>query len=75
MYQLKDYSNFVFFFQTYNIDSQIGGSSACATALMCGVKGNDNTVGLDHNGQFEDCISSLPSRVSSLVDWAQNYGK
>ncbi|XP_068230719.1 alkaline phosphatase-like [Palaemon carinicauda] len=66
---------FVALAKTYNLDSQIGDSSACATALMCGVKANINTVGLDHRGIFEDCKSSYSAGVPSLVDWAQKYGK
>ncbi|XP_076251472.1 alkaline phosphatase-like [Rhynchophorus ferrugineus] len=61
--------------KTYNMDAQIGESSACATALMCGVKTNFETVGLDARGKFENCFSSFSSRVPSLIDWAQESGK
>lgn len=61
--------------QTYNMDAQIGESSACATALMCGVKANFETVGLDARGSFENCFSSFNSRIPSLIDWAQESGK
>jgi hypothetical protein len=61
--------------QTYNSDAQIGESSACATALLCGVKANFETVGLDSGGRFENCFSSFSSRVPSLFDWAQQAGK
>ena len=61
-------------FQTYNLDAQIGESSACATALLCGVKANFETVGLDAKGKFENCYSSFNSRVESLIDWAQQEG-
>lgn len=57
------------------MDAQIGESSACATALMCGVKTNFETVGLDARGRFENCFSSFSSRVPSLIDWAQESGK
>ncbi|XP_071453344.1 alkaline phosphatase, tissue-nonspecific isozyme-like, partial [Hetaerina americana] len=60
---------------TYNNDAQIGESSACATALLCGVKANFETVGLDSRGRFDNCFSSFTSRVPSLIDWAQNEGK
>ncbi|XP_066983168.1 alkaline phosphatase-like [Macrobrachium rosenbergii] len=66
---------FIALAKTYNLDSQIGDSSACATALMCGVKANINTVGLDHRGKFEDCRSSYSSGVPSIIDWAQKHGK
>ncbi|XP_066257972.1 alkaline phosphatase-like [Euwallacea similis] len=61
--------------KTYNMDAQVGESSACATALMCGVKTNFETVGLDARGRFENCFSSFSSRVPSLIDWAQESGK
>ena len=73
---LKPFSDiFPFCLQTYNSDAQIGESSACATALLCGVKANFETVGLDSSGRFEDCFSSFSSRVPSLFDWAQQAGK
>nr|XP_018896884.1 PREDICTED: alkaline phosphatase-like [Bemisia tabaci] len=61
--------------KTYNLDAQIGESSACATALMCGVKANFETVGLDAGGKFENCFSTTPSKVDSLINWAQQEGK
>ncbi|CAH1403563.1 unnamed protein product, partial [Nezara viridula] len=60
--------------KTYNLDAQIGESSACATALLSGVKANFETVGLDINGRFGNCASSLKSRIDSLIDWAQQDG-
>ncbi|XP_012063685.1 PREDICTED: alkaline phosphatase, tissue-nonspecific isozyme-like [Atta cephalotes] len=61
--------------RTYNMDAQVGESSACATALLCGVKANYETVGLDSSARFEDCYSSFEARVSSLINWAQDQGK
>ncbi|KAL6259664.1 hypothetical protein P5V15_009580 [Pogonomyrmex californicus] len=60
---------------TYNMDAQVGESSACATALLCGVKANYETVGLDSSARFEDCHSSFEARVPSLINWAQDQGK
>ncbi|CAG0916471.1 unnamed protein product [Notodromas monacha] len=61
--------------KTYNVDSQVGDSAACATALLCGVKGNFETVGLDSHGKYDDCESVSKSRVPSIMDWAQKDGK
>ncbi|KAK3925024.1 Alkaline phosphatase, tissue-nonspecific isozyme [Frankliniella fusca] len=61
--------------ETYNADAQVGESSACATALMCGVKANFETVGLDAKARFENCASTYASRVPSLLTWAQQEGK
>lgn len=57
------------------MDAQIGESSACATALLCGVKANFETVGLDARGRFENCKSSINAKVESLMDWALREGK
>lgn len=64
-----------FCLQTYNLDAQIGESSACATALLCGVKANFETLGLDAGGLFEDCFSVFNSRVDCLLSWAQKEGE
>ncbi|CAM1323709.1 ALPL (predicted) [Pycnogonum litorale] len=61
--------------KTYNIDSQVGDSAACATALMCGVKGRFETLGLDDKGDYDRCDSTFTSRVDCLTDWAQQSGK
>lgn len=65
---------FIVLLQTYNLDSQVGESSACATALLCGVKAHQETVGLDVGGRFDNCFSSFTSKVDSLIDWAQKSG-
>ncbi|XP_012551340.1 alkaline phosphatase [Bombyx mori] len=61
--------------KTYNIDAQTGESSACATALLCGVKARYETLGLDAGGRFNNCASTIHSKVPSLVDWAHEAGK
>ncbi|XP_014599696.1 PREDICTED: alkaline phosphatase, tissue-nonspecific isozyme-like isoform X2 [Polistes canadensis] len=61
--------------KTYNMDAQVGESSACATALLCGVKANYETVGLDSSARFENCYSSFDAHVPSLINWAQGQGK
>ncbi|XP_043272599.1 alkaline phosphatase-like [Venturia canescens] len=61
--------------RTYNIDAQIGESSACATALLCGVKANYETVGVDSSSEFENCRSSVDARVPSIIQWAHQRGK
>ncbi|KAG7298688.1 hypothetical protein JYU34_017094, partial [Plutella xylostella] len=61
--------------KTYNLDAQTGESSACATALLCGVKARYETLGLDAGARFNSCSSAVNSRVTSLVDWAHGAGK
>ncbi|KAL4713155.1 hypothetical protein ACJJTC_018800, partial [Scirpophaga incertulas] len=61
--------------KTYNIDAQTGESSACATALLCGVKARYETLGLDAGGRFNICSSIIHSKVTSLIDWVHDSGK
>lgn len=56
------------------MDAQVGESSACATALLCGVKANYETLGLDSSAKFDNCLSSKTAKVTSIVDWAQREG-
>ena len=57
------------------MDSQIGESAACATALLCGVKANQETLGLDQNGVYNKCASAFPAQLTCLIEWAQVAGK
>ncbi|XP_076359342.1 alkaline phosphatase-like [Tachypleus tridentatus] len=61
--------------KTYNIDSQVGDSGACATALLSGVKSRYETLGLDDSGLYENCLSSITARIPCLTDWTQQEGK
>nr|CAD7428740.1 unnamed protein product [Timema monikensis] len=62
--------------QTYNSDAQIGDSAACATALLCGVKTNFGTLGVDNTARFNQCesLGAGAAAVPSLVTWAQEEG-
>ncbi|GFT13500.1 alkaline phosphatase, tissue-nonspecific isozyme [Nephila pilipes] len=70
-----DKFEYIAFSKTYNTDSQVGDSGACATALLCGVKGRFETVGLDDSARYDKCQSSFNSRIPCLADWAQAEGK
>lgn len=63
--------------QTFNLDSQVGDSGACATALMSGVKANFETIGLSGLAKHNNCASTFVEggRVSSIAEWAQLQGK
>ncbi|XP_059057402.1 alkaline phosphatase-like [Achroia grisella] len=61
--------------KTYNLDAQTGESSACATALLCGVKARYETLGLDAGARFNNCATTIDSKVTSLIDWAHEAGK
>ena len=49
-------------------------SAATATALMCGVKSNVGTLGVNHKVQMKDCASVKGNEVTSIVKWAQLAG-
>nr|XP_046915079.1 alkaline phosphatase, tissue-nonspecific isozyme-like [Dermatophagoides farinae] len=63
--------------KTYILDSQVGDSGACATAMMSGVKSNFETVGVSGKVKLNDCLATMDPmvRVSSIIDWAQQQGK
>nr|XP_027195656.1 alkaline phosphatase-like [Dermatophagoides pteronyssinus] len=63
--------------KTYILDSQVGDSGACATAIMSGVKANFETVGVNGKVKLNDCLATMDPtvRVSSVIDWAQQQGK
>lgn len=59
------------------MDSQVGDSGACATAIMAGVKSNFETVGVSGKIKLNDCAATIEpdAKVSTIVDWAQQFGK
>lgn len=59
---------------SYNIDHQTPDSAATATAYLCGVKAQLGTIGVDGRAKRSDCLSSLGTNVTSIVDWAQALG-
>lgn len=63
--------------QTYCTDKQVSDSAATATAYMCGVKGNFQTIGVSAKVEVADCESAKieANQVSSIVQWAQEAGK
>ncbi|CAF1004713.1 unnamed protein product [Adineta ricciae] len=60
--------------KTYNIDHQTPDSAATATAYLCGVKAQLGTIGVDGRAKRSDCLSSLGTNVSSILNWAQDLG-
>lgn len=55
----------------------MGDSGACATAIMAGVKANFETVGVSGRIKLNDCSAAInpDAKVSTIVDWAQQFGK
>uniref|UniRef100_A0A8C9S6S1 Alkaline phosphatase n=1 Tax=Scleropages formosus TaxID=113540 RepID=A0A8C9S6S1_SCLFO len=59
----------------YAVDFQIPDSAATATAYLCGVKANLNTVGLSAAGRNGACRSQKGNEVTSILKWAKDAGK
>ncbi|KAJ0176286.1 hypothetical protein K1T71_008460 [Dendrolimus kikuchii] len=63
--------------KTYSANKMVPDSACSATALFCGVKANQETVGLDATVKHKDCPASLrpESRLNSLAALALKAGK
>ena len=59
--------------QTYCVDAQVADSACSATAYLCGVKANIDTIGVDANVLLNDCeaMNKPEFRVDSIMTWAQ----
>ncbi|MGH0128178.1 UNVERIFIED_CONTAM: hypothetical protein FKN15_044826 [Acipenser sinensis] len=60
---------------TYSVDFQIPDSSSTATAMLCGVKTNLNTVGISAAGRNGICSSQQGNEVTSILRWSKEAGK
>lgn len=61
--------------QTYSVDFQIPDSAATATAYLCGVKTNLNTIGVSAAARNGVCKSQKGNEVTSILKWAKDAGK
>ncbi|MGH0144688.1 UNVERIFIED_CONTAM: hypothetical protein FKN15_036172 [Acipenser sinensis] len=57
--------------KTYSVDFQIPDSSSTATAMLCGVKTNLNTVGISAAGRNGICSSQQGNEVTSILRWSK----
>lgn len=60
--------------QTYNVDRQVPDSAGTATAYLCGVKGNYQTVGLSAAARHSQCSTTAGNEVFSVLQRARNAG-
>ncbi|XP_064457434.1 alkaline phosphatase-like [Ornithodoros turicata] len=60
--------------RTYGLDVQTSDSANTATAYLCGVKANYQTLGVDHRVKSGECHSDKSTHVSSIMTWAQKEG-
>lgn len=60
--------------QTYNVDRQVPDSAGTATAYLCGVKGNYQTVGLSAAARHSQCNTTAGNEVISVLERARKAG-
>ncbi|XP_032517990.2 alkaline phosphatase-like [Danaus plexippus] len=63
--------------KTYSANKMVPDSASTATALLCGVKVNQNTIGVDASVNHNDCVASLDNstKLESLATLALKAGK
>ncbi|KAK5868231.1 hypothetical protein PBY51_009263 [Eleginops maclovinus] len=61
--------------KTYSVDFQIADSAATATAYLCGVKTNLNTIGVSAAARNGACKTQKGNEVTSILKWAKDAGK
>ncbi|NXK94411.1 PPBI phosphatase, partial [Formicarius rufipectus] len=61
--------------KTYNVDRQVPDSAGTATAYLCGVKGNYQTVGLSAGARHSQCNTTAGNKVISVLERAREAGK
>ncbi|NXG54785.1 PPBI phosphatase, partial [Hemiprocne comata] len=61
--------------KTYNVDRQVPDSAGTATAYLCGVKGNYQTVGLSAAARHSQCNTTKGNEVISVLERARKAGK
>ncbi|NXG81059.1 PPBI phosphatase, partial [Baryphthengus martii] len=61
--------------KTYNVDRQVPDSAGTATAYLCGVKGNYQTVGVSAAARHSQCNTTEANKVISVLERARNAGK
>ncbi|XP_019358595.1 PREDICTED: intestinal-type alkaline phosphatase [Gavialis gangeticus] len=61
--------------KTYNVDRQVPDSAGTATAYLCGVKGNYQTIGLSAAARYSQCNTTFGNEVNSVLQRARQAGK
>ena len=59
--------------QTYCCNSQVADCACSATALLCGVKANNGTIGVTCCVNYGNCtaMNNVSSHASSILKWSQ----
>ncbi|XP_072465312.1 alkaline phosphatase, tissue-nonspecific isozyme [Notamacropus eugenii] len=66
---------FVALSKTYNTNAQVPDSAGTATAYLCGVKGNEGTLGVSAAVIRSQCNTTKGNEVTSILRWAKDAGK
>ncbi|EDV42462.1 uncharacterized protein Dana_GF17005 [Drosophila ananassae] len=63
--------------KTYSVDKIVPDSACTATAYLCGVKGQEGTIGVNGQVPRTDCTVMLDenTHVNSIAKWAMDAGK
>ncbi|KAM5326100.1 intestinal-type alkaline phosphatase-like [Glossophaga mutica] len=61
--------------KTYNVDRQVPDSAGTATAYLCGVKANYQTIGVSAAARHGQCNTTRGNEVTSVMQRAKNAGK
>uniref|UniRef100_A0A2K6R687 Alkaline phosphatase n=1 Tax=Rhinopithecus roxellana TaxID=61622 RepID=A0A2K6R687_RHIRO len=70
-----DHFPYVALSKTYSVDKHVPDSAATATAYLCGVKGNFQTIGLSAAARFNQCNTTRGNEVVSVMNRAKKAGK
>ncbi|XP_037561915.1 alkaline phosphatase, tissue-nonspecific isozyme [Dermacentor silvarum] len=60
--------------KTYGLDVQTSDSANTATAYLCGVKANVETLGVDSRVKSGVCHNDTSKHLPSIMQWAQDAG-
>lgn len=60
--------------KTYGLDVQTSDSANTATAYLCGVKANVETMGVDSRVKSGQCHNDSSTYLTSIMQWAQDAG-
>ncbi|XP_062955116.1 intestinal-type alkaline phosphatase-like [Cynocephalus volans] len=61
--------------KTYNVDRQVPDSAGTATAYLCGVKANYQTIGVSAAARYNQCNTTHGNEVTSVMYRAKKAGK
>uniref|UniRef100_A0A8C0H2V7 Alkaline phosphatase n=1 Tax=Chelonoidis abingdonii TaxID=106734 RepID=A0A8C0H2V7_CHEAB len=61
--------------KTYNVDRQVPDSAGTATAYLCGVKANYQTIGVSAAARHSQCNTTLGNEVVAVLVWLSLTGK